>query len=45
MDGRGGHGVAAKNLQGYLNEYAWRYNHRQYGRAQFETLLLRAVGS
>ena len=37
--------VSAKHLQGYLNEYAWRYNHRDDGRAMFETLLLRAVGS
>jgi transposase-like protein len=39
------HSVSARHLQGYLNEYAWRYNHRQDGRAQFETLLLRAVGA
>jgi transposase len=25
------HGVSAKWLQGYLNEYAWRYNHRDDG--------------
>ncbi len=37
------HAVSAKHLQGYLNEYAWRYNHRQDGRAQFETLLLRSA--
>ena len=36
------HSVSAKHLQGYLNEYAWRYNHRDDGRSQFETLLLRA---
>ncbi len=36
------HAVSAKHLQGYLNEYAWRYNHRGDDRAQFETLLLRA---
>ena len=35
------HSVSAKHLQGYLNEYAWRYNHRTGG--QFETLLLRAA--
>lgn len=29
---------------GYLNEYAWRYNHRADGKAQFETLLLRTAG-
>jgi len=39
------HSVSAKHLQGYLNEYAWRYNHRFDGRSQFETLLLRSVGS
>ena len=32
-------------LQTYLNEYAWRYSHRDDERAMFETLLLRAVGS
>lgn len=37
------HSVSAKHLQSYLNEYAWRYNHRDDERAQFETLLLRAV--
>ena len=39
------HSVSAKHLQGYLNEYAWRYNHRDDGRAQFQTLLLRAAGA
>lgn len=39
------HFVSAKHLQGYLNRYAWRYNHRQDGRAWFETLLVRAVRS
>ncbi len=33
------HAVSAKWLQGYLNEYVWRYNHRDDGQAQFETLL------
>ena len=37
------HAVSAKHLQGYLDEYGWRYNHRGDGRAQFETLLLRAT--
>jgi len=37
------HSVSAKHLQGYLNEYAWRYNHRSDERAQFETLLLKAA--
>jgi transposase len=35
--------VSRKWLQGYLNEFTWRYNHRHDGRAQFETLLLRAA--
>ena len=39
------HAVSAKHLQGYLNEYAWRYNHRGCKRAQFEMLLLRATRS
>ena len=37
------HSVSAKHLQGYLNEYAWRYNHRDDGRAMFELALLRAA--
>ena len=32
-------------LQGYLNEYAWRYNHRDDEAAMFKTLLLRATVS
>jgi transposase-like protein len=39
------HAVSTTHLQGYLNEYAWRYNHRDDDRAMFETLLLRSVGS
>jgi transposase-like protein len=35
------HAVSAKHLQGYLNEYAWRYNQRNEPRAQFLSLLLR----
>ncbi len=38
------HSVSTKHLQGYLNEYAWRYNHRDDGRAMFELVLLRAAG-
>jgi transposase len=38
------HAVSSKHLQGYLNEYSWRYNHRNGGRAMFEALLLRALG-
>ena len=37
------HSVSKKHLQGYLNEYAWRYNQRDSGRAQFSTILLRAT--
>ena len=37
------HSVSTKHLQGYLNEYAWRYNHRDDGRAMFELVLLRAA--
>ena len=37
------HVASAKHLQGYLNEYAWRYNHREDDRATFVTLLLRAA--
>jgi transposase-like protein len=36
------HSVSSKWLQGYLNEYAWRYNHRDDKQAQFRTLLARA---
>ena len=37
------HAVSAKWLQGYLNEYAWRYNRRHDERSMFEQLLLRAA--
>jgi transposase len=36
------HAVSSKHLQGYLNEYAWRYSHRHDGESMFETLVLRA---
>lgn len=39
------HGVSAKWLQSYLNEYTWRYNHRHDGRPMFKTLILRAAES
>jgi len=39
------HGVSAKWLQSYFNEYVWRYNHRTDRRAMFQTLLLRTVRS
>lgn len=37
------HAVSKKHLQGYLNEYAWRYNERHNPRAKFSTLLRRAT--
>ena len=37
------HAVSKKHLQGYLNEYAWRYNERHSPRAKFSTLLRRAT--
>jgi transposase-like protein len=39
------HGVSRRWLQGYLNEYAWRLNHRDEPRADFQTLLLRSARS
>lgn len=33
------HAVSAKYLQGYLDEYAWRYNHRHDPQPMFTTLL------
>ena len=40
------HSVSAKHLQGYLNEYVYRYNHRKQAEcSMFEALLLRAAGS
>lgn len=35
--------VSHKWLQGYLNEYAWRYSHRHDRRAMFHTLIARAA--
>jgi transposase-like protein len=37
------HAVSPKWLQGYLNEYVWRYNHRDDRRAMFALLLLRSA--
>jgi transposase len=37
------HSVSTKWLQGYLNEYAWRYNRRNDRRSMFDQLLLRAA--
>jgi transposase len=39
------HSVSPKWLQGYLNEYAWRYNHRDEPGVMFKKLLLRATVS
>lgn len=39
------HAVSKKHLQGYLNEYAWRYNHRDDPRQMFRLLLQRATVS
>ena len=40
------HAVSAKHLQGYLNEYLWRYNNRDLeGPAQFLLLILRAAST
>jgi hypothetical protein len=35
--------VSHKWLQGYLNEFTWRYNHRHDRRAMFHTLIERAA--
>jgi transposase len=37
------HSVSAKHLQGYLNEYAFRYNHRKDERPMFFSFLDRVV--
>jgi transposase-like protein len=37
------HAVSAKHLQGYLNEYAWRYNQRLEEETRFDALLRRAA--
>jgi transposase len=37
------HAVSPKWLQGYLNEYVWRYNNREKPEAMFKLLLLRAA--
>jgi transposase len=36
------HSVSQKHLQGYLNEYCFRYNRRHEGNQQFKAILLRA---
>lgn len=35
--------VSRRWLQGYLNEFVWRYNNRRSRRAMFEALLLMAA--
>jgi len=37
------HSVSKRHLPTYLNEYVWRYNHRDDDAAQFRTLLRNAV--
>ena len=39
------HSVSPKYLQTYLNEYVWRYNRRDNGRAMFLDLLDKAADS
>lgn len=34
-----------KWLQGYLNEFVWRYNHRRDDRAMFLTLIARSASA
>jgi transposase len=38
------HSVSAKHLQGYLDEYAFRYNHREDERPMLDTMLSRVSG-
>jgi len=38
------HSVSAKHLQGYLDEYSFRYNHRKDEQPMFVTMLLRISG-
>jgi transposase len=39
------HSVSQKWLQGYVNEYVWRYNRRDTGESMFHALLAEAVRS
>jgi transposase-like protein len=39
------HNVSAKHLQGYLNEYAWRYNHRDMNGPSMFRLLVGSAAS
>ncbi len=37
------HNVSAKHLQSYLDEYAWRYNHKDDPRGHFNLLASRVA--
>lgn len=37
------HNVSAKHLQSYLNEYAWRYNHKDDKRDLFNQMISRVA--
>ena len=37
------HSVSRQHLQGYLNEYCWRYNQRLEPRTRFRALILRTT--
>jgi transposase len=39
------HSISRKWLQGYLNGWSWRYNHRQDGSVLFRALLCRAAST
>jgi transposase len=39
------HNVSAKHLQSYLNEYSWRYNHKDDPRGHFNLLLSRVASA
>jgi transposase-like protein len=39
------HAVSQKHLPTYLNEFVWRYNHRDDDEAQFRTLLVNAASN
>jgi transposase len=39
------HNVSAKHLQSYLDEYAWRYNHKNDERAHFNLSLSRVASA
>ncbi len=39
------HNVSAKHLQSYLDEYAWRYNHKDDHRGHFNLLLSRVASA